>query len=195
MASSPRRLFPAFILLLALCRAAFSAEVAGVKLEEREKLAGSELVLNGAGLRAKFVFKVYVIGLYLPAKTADAAAAIGAAGPKRIALQMLRDVDADEFGEALMKGMRDNNGEAEMKALEPRAQQLVAIMTRLKEAKEGMRIALDWIPGSGTVVSVNGKAEDAPIPGEDFYRGLLRIWLGEHPVQADVKQALLGAKP
>jgi len=82
-----------------------------------------------------------------------------------------------------------------MKSLEPRARQLVAIMASMKEAKEGMRIALDWVPGSGTLVSVDGKAVGAPIPGEDFYRGLLRIWLGENPVQQDLKKALLGGRP
>jgi Chalcone isomerase-like len=195
MASSARLLLPVFIFLFGFCRPVFAAEVAGVKMEEKEALAGTELVLNGAGLRSKFVFKVYAMALYLPAKTTDAAAAIGASGPKRVAMHMLRDVGADEFGEALMNGMRDNNSEAAMKVLEPCARQLVSIMAAMKEAKEGMRITLDWLPGTGTVVGVNGKDEGAPIPGEDFYRGLLRIWLGENPVQEDLKRALLGGKP
>jgi hypothetical protein len=64
-------------------------------------------------------------------------------------------------------------------------------MGELQEAKKGMAILLDWQPGTGTVISVDGKTRGKPIPGEDFYRALLRIWLGERPVQDDLKKALL----
>ena len=64
----------------------------------------------------------------------------------------------------------------------------------MKEAKNGMRITLDWLPGAGTQVTVQGRPTGAPIPGEDFYSALLKIWLGEKPVQADLKKALLGEK-
>ncbi|HUN68973.1 MAG TPA: chalcone isomerase family protein, partial [Burkholderiales bacterium] len=122
-----------FLLLFFLAFPAFAADVAGVKLEERDKLGASELTLNGAGLRKRAFFQVYAIGLYLPEKKPTAVDAIGAAGPKRIAIQMLRDVDADQFSGALTDGMKDNVGEAEMKALEPRVRQLVAIMAEMKE--------------------------------------------------------------
>ena len=177
-----------FLLLLAFVSSCFAAEVAGVKIPDEDQ----KLLLNGAGLRKRAFFNVYVIGLYLPEKKAAAADAIGAPGVKRVAIHMLRDVGAEQFGDALMDGMKDNHNEAEMKALEPRAKQLVAIMAEMKEAKKGMRITLDWLPGRGTQVTVEGKPAGAPIQGEDFYRGLLRIWLGENPVQSDLKKALLG---
>jgi hypothetical protein len=179
------------LLLLLLAFPAYAAEIAGVRIEEKERLASRELTLNGAGLRKRAFFQVYVIGLYLPEKKSAAADAIGAAGPKRIAIHMVRDVGADQFGEALTDGMKDNVGEAEMKALDPRVRQLMAIMGEMKEAKKGMRITLDWTP-AGTQMTVDGKAAGAPIAGEDFYRALLKIWLGEKPVQADLKGALLG---
>jgi hypothetical protein len=65
-------------------------------------------------------------------------------------------------------------------------------MVGVKEAKKGMTIALDWT-GSETRVLVNGQPAGKPIAGEDFYGALLRIWLGEQPVQDDLKRALLGA--
>ena len=125
--------------------------------------------------------------------TAGAAEAIGAAGTKRVLIHMMRDVEADQFSDALTDGMKDNLTEAEMKGFEPRIRQLTGIMAALKEAKKGMRITLDWTP-AGTVVTVDGKATGLPIPGEDFYRALLKIWLGERPVQANLKRALLGQK-
>ena len=175
------------LLSLLVAFSAFGAEVAGVKIADEDQ----KLLLNGAGLRKRAFFQVYVIGLYLPEKKTAAADAIGAAGPKRVAIHMLRDVDADQFGSALTDGMKDNVSEAEMKALEPRIRQLQAIMASMKEAKKGMRITLDWT-AAGTVMTIDGKAAGQPIAGEDFYRALLKIWLGEKPVQADLKGALLG---
>jgi Chalcone isomerase-like len=104
---------------------------------------------------------------------------------------MLRDVDADSFTEALTKGIRENHSEAEAKALEPRIKELAAVMAEVKQAKKGMAMALDWT-GAGTQLLVQGKPAGRPIAGEDFYRALLRIWLGEDPVQEDLKKALLG---
>jgi hypothetical protein len=116
---------------------------------------------------------------------------VAQAGPKRVQIHMLRDVGAEQFTGALADGFKANQSEAEAKALEPQVSQLGAIMAGLKEAKSGMVIALDWT-GKDTVLRVNGQPAGAPIPGENFYRALLRIWLGPSPVQDDVKKALLG---
>jgi hypothetical protein len=182
-------------LLFALAAwSASGAEVAGVTLAENVQIAGggAQLVLNGAGLRKRAFFQVYAMGLYLPAKKSSAAEVLSLAGPKRVAIRMLRDVGADQFAEALAEGVRQNHSEADAKALEPRLKELTAIMAEMKEAKKGMSIALDWLPGEGTQVQIEGKPAGKPISGEDFYRGLLRVWLGEDPVQADLKRALLG---
>jgi hypothetical protein len=179
--------FRVFLLFL-VSLSCLAAEVAGIKLPDEEQ----KLLLNGAGLRKRAFFSVYVIGLYLPQKKTAAADIVSLAGPKRVSIHMMRNVDAQTFTDALAEGIRENHSEAESKALEPRVKQLGAIMAEMKEAKEGMRITLDWVPASGTVVTVNGKPAGAPIAGEDFYRALLRIWLGEKPVQDDLKKALLG---
>ena len=171
--------------------AAQAAEVEGVKLDDKAQLESRDLVLNGAGLRKRFFFKVYVIGLYLPQKQSDAAAAIELPGPKRATIHMLRNVGAGQFTEALVDGRQANHSEADFQKLEPRVKQLADVMAQIGEAKKGMSIALDWT-GSATRLLVNGKAVGQPIAGEDFYRALLRIWLGEHPVQDDLKKALLG---
>jgi chalcone isomerase-like protein len=168
-----------------------AAEVQGVKLEDTTQVESRDLVLNGAGLRKRFIFKVYVMGLYLPEKKTDAAGAIALPGPKRAAIHMLRDVGAEQFTEALVEGLRANHSAADFQKLEPRVKELADVMAEIGEAKKGMAIALDWT-GSETRVLVNGKPAGKPIAGEDFYRALLRIWLGEHPVQDDLKKALLG---
>jgi hypothetical protein len=176
------------ILLLAALPA-FGAEVAGVKLDDKIRLGNSELALSGAGLRKRLVFQVYVIGLYVADRKADL---VSQPGVKRVAIHMLRDVGADQFTEALADGIRANHPEAEAKAFEPRIKELGALMAEIKEAKKGMAIALDW-NGSATQLVIDGKPAARTIAGEDFYRALLRIWLGNKPVQDDLKKALLGA--
>ena len=177
------------LLLFLIGFPALGAEVAGVTIPDTDQ----QLVLNGAGLRKRAFFQVFAMGIYLPEKKSAAADVIGAADRKRVVIHMLRDVRADQFSDALIDGMKDNHSEGDMKALEPRAKQLAAVMAEMKEAKKGMRITLDWLP-AGTQVTVDGKAAGAPISGEDFYRALLRIWLGDKPVQDDLKKALLGEK-
>ena len=178
--------------LLLACAALQAAEVAGVKIEESARVAGADLKLNGAGLRTRAFFKVYAIGLYLPDKQSTGAAVLAAPGPKRVHLRMMRDVNADEFGKALEGGIQDNHSEAEFKALAPRVAQLVGIMNEIKQAKTGLAIDLDWVPGAGTQVTIGGQPPGKPIAGEDFYRALLRIWLGENSISADLKKSLLG---
>ena len=168
-----------------------AAEVAGVKIDERTRIGTEDLVLNGAGLRKRAFFQVYAIGLYLPKKTQSAEEAIKSSGARRVAIHMLRDVKAETFTEALAEGIRNNVPETEAKALEPKVKQLGTIMSEVGEAKKGMNITLDW-NGAATQLSVDGKPAGQPIPGEEFSRALLRIWLGEHPVQEDLKKALLG---
>ena len=162
---------------------------AGVKIEDTSRVGNAELTLTGAGLRKRAFFQVYAMGLYVADRKADPVTQPGA---KRIAIHMLRDVGADTFTAALVDGMRPNHDEATMKALEPRVARLGAILGEMKEAKKGMVILLDLVPGAGTQVSVDGKPSGKPIEGEDFYRALLRIWLGDKPVQDDLKKALLG---
>jgi hypothetical protein len=176
-------------LLAAFALPLSAAEVSGVKIDDKIRLGGSELALSGAGLRKRLFFNVYVIGLYVPDRKADL---VTQPGVKRVAIHMLRDVGASQFVEALADGVNANHNEAESKALEPRVKELGAIMAEVKEAKKGMVIALDWT-GGGTQVVIDGRPAGKPIAGEDFYRALLRIWLGDKPVQDDLKKALIGA--
>ena len=182
-------------LMLALAAgSAAAAEVAGVKVDDKVALqpGGQELVLNGAGLRTRAIFKVYVAGLYLSEKKASAADAIAAPGPKRVSMTMLRDLKTEDLVKALNEGMEKNNPAAEMAKLKPQVGELTQIMNSLGEAKKGDVIALDFLPDGGTRVLVNGEPKGKPIAGADFYKALLRVWLGDNPVEDSLKKAMLG---
>jgi hypothetical protein len=177
------------LLLLCLASPGFAAEVAGVRIDDRVRVADAELSLTGAGVRKRAFFQVYAIGLYVQDRKADP---ISQPGPKRVHIHMLRDVSADTFVDALADGIKANHTEAQAKALEPNIKQLADTMAKVGQARKGMTIALDW-NGKSTQLMVDARPAGAPIEGEDFYRAILRIWLGEKPVQEELKRSLLGA--
>jgi hypothetical protein len=181
------------ILPLMLCtHLALAAEVAGIRVDERVKLGSSELQLNGAGVRTRLIFKVYVGALYLPERKSGAAEALALRGAKRVSMTLLRDLTARQLTDALEEGIRANSSEAELAALKERIDALVATMNEIGSAKEKTVITLDFLPESGTRVTVDGEARGKPVPGEEFYAVLLRIWLGQSPVDAGLKKAMLG---
>ena len=186
------RLFLALI-LITLAAPSFAAEVEGVKLSDTARLgdAGPELVLNGAGVRTRVFFKVYVGALYLQQKKNSAEAALADTGAKRVAMHLLRDLAADQLFAALNDGLRNNHTPEQLAAFEPQVKQLEGIFNAVKSAKAGEVILLDFVPGSGTRVVVSSDTKGM-IPGEDFNRALLRIWLGENPADSSLKRAMLG---
>ncbi len=170
-----------------------AAELEGVNLDDRVRVGGQELQLNGIALRTRFIFKVYVAGLYLPARATSANEAIYARGPKRIILVMMRDASAEQFVESIDSGMRANNSEAQIAAVKTQVEELMAMIRAVGQSKTGARIVLDYAPADGgTTLFVDGVAQGKPMAGEAFFHVLLRIWLGEDPVQPDLKEALLG---
>jgi len=169
------------------------AEVEGVKLEPTAQVGGAALVLNGAGVRTRAIFKVYVAGLYVPAKANSAAALLAQKGPRRVAITMLRNVDADDFAGALTEGLQKNHSDAQLAAFKAQIAALSASVKAAGEAKKGDVIHLEFAPDAGTRVVINGKPSGAAIPGEDFYTAVLRIWLGDKPVDSDLKKGLVGA--
>lgn len=181
------------ILLLALSLPTLAAlEVAGVKFDDKTKVGAGDTVINGAGLRKRAFFKVYAVGLYLPQKAASAADAINAKGAKRVAIVTLRDLTAEQFVDALIEALKNNHDEAALKTLQPKIDQFRNTMLSIGNAPEKSAVNIDWLPESGTRLSFNGAAKGADIAGEDFYRALLKIWIGDKPVQDDLKEHLLG---
>lgn len=170
----------------------FAADVAGVHFDDHAAVAGSDTVLNGAGLRTRFMLKVYAIGLYGP-KRADTVETFAAVpGPKRIQIVTLRELTAEQFADALLDGIRKNTSDAEFTRLQPRADEFRAQLLALKSTPSGSQIRIEWLPASGTRLSVGNEVRGRDIPGEDFFRALLRIWLGEKPVDGELRNALLG---
>jgi len=178
--------------IVGLAAVASGAEVGGIRVDVRTSLGASELVLNGAGLRKRAFFKVYVAGLYLTEKRTSPQDVLALGGPKRLIITLLRDLSTRQLVDALRDGIRHNSSREEQQAVKGRIDGLVADLLAVPQGRKGDVLTVDWLPDAGTLVALNGEVKSHAIPGEDVYRALLKVWLGDHPTSAGLKKALLG---
>ena len=179
-----------FSLTLSTPFSALALEIKGVKVDETAQVGGNALVLNGAGVRTKMVFKVYVAALYLTQRQTDANTVISDTGNKRVSMHFLRELSSEKLLHGMNEGFEDNNSAAEMAAIDAQMKAFRQMMTSAKAVKEGDMIVLD-LSSTGTQVSLNGKLLGV-IEGAAFNQALLRVWLGGNPVDAALKKAMLG---
>ena len=183
-------------LVLAAAVAALPAmaavQVKSAKFEDTLQVGSQALVLNGAGVRVKIIVDVYAAGLYLPNKVRSEGKAIASTGAKSMQIVLLRDLTGEKFAEAMIDGFKANNTDADIAKDQGKLDQLRSLMLTFGTVKEGTTINMTSIPGAGLRVYINGQQKGSEITGDDFYQAMLKIWLGEKPVDSDLKSALLG---
>jgi len=175
----------AFLFLFAAPVGAKTLE--GVTMPDSVQVNGKSLVLNGMGLRKKFVVKVYVAGLYLPAKESDPAKNHGADTERELNMQFIYEVEKEKVCRAWNDGLK-NNSPDKAAALKGQFDKLCTYMATMGE---GDKVNFSYVPGQGTTVSVNGAAKGT-IPGKEFADAMFACWIGPNPPSADFKQGLLG---
>jgi hypothetical protein len=175
------------------CASLAQTTLSGVRYEASTELRGGAKVhLNGAGIRYRGPFKVYAAGLYLGRKSALPEELLAAAGPKRMAVTMLRDIDASELGKLFVRSVEDNMDRASFSRLIPGLMRMSQIFTDHKKLAAGDGFTIDWVPGVGTVISVRGVPQGEPFREPEFFTALMRIWLGPVPADWQLKEQLLG---
>jgi Chalcone isomerase-like len=182
----------ATLALLFSCAVTFARDVAGVTLPDSITLAAGRppLVLNGAGVRSKFFIKVYVGALYLPESTTNPWAVLRHTGPVAVHMYFVHsEVTKEKLVNAWNEGFAANLDPAEHAKLKERIERFNGLF---RTVRQGDVVRLDYVPGTGTAVSINGDKRGV-IEGEDFMHAWLRIWLGDHPADDDLKRAMLGA--
>lgn len=164
-------------------------EIAGIEVPPTVTMDNEVLVLNGAGIRQKFFIKVYVGALYLKSQRTAVNDVLNDPGAKSIVMSFLyKEVSTRKLVEGWNKGFRSNNIPDELKHLQERINQFNALFNTVYK---GDVIRLDYKPGEGTQVWINETLKGTVI-GEDFFRAVLKIWLGPKPAEEELKDALLG---
>jgi hypothetical protein len=188
-------LLAALMFVGSMLTVAHAVEIEGVKIDEKIAIAngGPELVLNGAGVRHKLAFlKVYVGSLYLTKKISDSDAILADPGAKRVSMNILsNEVTASDLIASMNHALAANLVPHELALIEKRIRDLNSMMSSIKAINRGSVVYLDYIPDVGTRVVVNGE-EKLTIPGDDFFRALLQIWIGNKPVDGRLRDAMLG---
>ena len=195
-----RKTMHALLLAVGLCwgaaaTAAVAVELAGVKVEDSVTINGARLQLNGAGIRYKGPFKVYVGDLYTTRRVSSLDDLIAAPGPKRLSMTFLRDINSAEFGKLLTRGMEDNVSKQELSKIIPGMIKMGDIFAANKSFAPGDVCSLEWDPAKGLSVYAEGKLQAEPFKDPAFYRALMSIWFGNTPADWKLKDELLGVKP
>ena len=138
------------------------------------------------------MFKVYTAGLYLPKKAGTMEEVLAMPGPKRMSITTLREVDSNELGKLFARGMEDNMDKSAFSKLVPGVVRMSQIFSDHKKLAAGESFTIEWVPGTGTIVSVRGVPQGEPFKEPEFFNALLRIWLGPTPADWKLKEALLG---
>jgi hypothetical protein len=169
---------------------AIAKDVAGVNVPDTVTVEGKTLKLNGAGMRKKFVIKVYVGALYLETPSTDANAIVSSEQVKYVRMHFVRDVGRDKILEAFKEGF-EKNSKDKAAAL---SAQLDQIAPSISDLKDGTDLVVTYVPGKGSALSQAG-GKELLVPGKDFGDALFRNWLGAHPADDDLKEAMLAGHP
>lgn len=149
----------------------------------------TKLILNGAGIRSKFIFDIYIGSLYLEKKAHTAKEVYKLHGEKRISMHFLYDeVSKDKLVNGWNEGFENNNSTEELIKLKDQITQFNNLFITVKK---GDVINLNFIPTTGTSVIINNKNRGT-VQGDEFFTALLKIWLGDEPADSDLKEAMLG---
>jgi hypothetical protein len=181
------------ILTITLALSGFGTAVAreckGVDFPERLQVNGTELTLNGLGIRKATFLKVnvYVGALYVTSPTHEPRTLIDPATPAQLVLHFVRNVGVSDLRKAWEEGF-ERAAKDQLALLNARIAMLNSWMS---DMKTGQRLVFTRKPGTGVQVDVNG-AVKGTITGDDFSRALLSIWLGPEPPNAELKSGLLG---
>ncbi len=169
-----------------------AAQVSGVELPDHLQLRDAgELVLNGAGVRRKFFFKIYVGALYVPHSVGDAAALLALDGPKVVLMHFLyHEVDRDKLVAAWHEGFEENTTASELAALHEHLERFSALFPTVHEGDE---LRLSLLADGRTQVRLNG-ALRGTVVGADFQSALLKVFVGAHPADGALKEGMLGGR-
>jgi hypothetical protein len=198
LAPRSRALIAAAALALAgtLVQPAFALDIEGQPIAPTAHVAGHDLQLNGAGVRAYSIYKMYIAALYLPKKTTSAAEVVGQQGAKRVQLRILLTVPGSSgyLADAFTGGIRKRVTPDQFEAMKARLD-IFDKMVRNLDVKKGDVVNLDFVPDAGLTVILNDKQVGSPIPGADLYDSMLKIWVAEDAKDKPLRAAMLGGTP
>lgn len=152
----------------------------------------SNLMLNGAGTRYRFAFKVYDMALYTTQKVSTPASLLALPGAKRLQFVALRELPGTDLGRLFMRGMTDNATPDQMRRHTVATTKLIEVFSGRPKMLPGQTFAMEFEPGKGTTFYIEGKPVGEPVGNDEFFTLVLKIWFGDSPADLLLRDALLG---
>ena len=180
-----------FILILTFTGPLFAVEVHGVEISEKISQPETKqiLILNGTGIRTKFIFDIYIGALYLPSKSSDPQQIINSPEAKRISMHFLYDhIKKEKMTDGWSDAFAEVADETTLATLLDRIKQFNSYFP---DIVEGDVVNIDFIPNTGASVTINNILQGT-VAGDDFQKALLAIWFGDSPPNESLKDGMLG---
>lgn len=182
--------FQAALVLCALTAKVAAAELDGVSMPDTRDVAGVHLVLNGMALRTYSFLRIhiYVVGLYLEHRTADADAILNSSQTRLLRFVFERHVNAEDARKSWREGFARNcrppcHLPADM------TNRFLAAVPSVREGDTGALL----FTAQGLDVFMNERSV-GQVTDPNFVRVILSTFIGEYPVSATLKRNLLGAQ-
>lgn len=167
----------------------FAVEISDVEIPEQISKDGLELVLNGAGTRSKFFMDLYVSALYLENKSQDAVTILREELPMGLRLHIVSGlIDNESLRDAITDGFDASTG-GNTQPIQAQIDKFMSLMQA--EINKGDYFDFIYLPASGLKIYKNQQYMDS-ILGLNFKRAFFGIWLGDDPVDDDLKEEMLG---
>jgi hypothetical protein len=182
----------AFLFALSMVVPALAQDVAEPKSGTKFAAKDGDNSLLGVGLRTKtFVkVKVYAIGLYV-ADSAIAGPLKGKAGTpdlyrqlvtgdfkKKVVMKFLRNVSSEQVREAFNDTLKSSGVKTDV------------WIAYFNDLHSGQECVIGWTPGVGLETKVAG-ADKPAINDKALASAIFGIWLGDKPIQDDLKKDLV----
>lgn len=169
----------------------FAINVGGVELKDKVTLKSKELVLNGAGIRKKFFLKLYVASLYTSNKEEGAKEILESQGEMQIKLDITSSMIT---GKRLREGLEEGFATASPEKLKPIQDKIDKFIVKIEkeEIKKGDVFTFNYVDGK--VNSYKNEKLIITTDGKEFKEVLFGIWLGEHAVDKDLKEEMVGVR-
>ncbi len=167
-------------------------EIKGVTLPETVTVNGTKLLLNGAGVRMKFFFSIYVGALYFPEKIHNAKDVITRDVTKRIVMHFVysHKISKEKIIDAF-KDDFENNSPNLMPSIKSDVEKFYSFFD--KDINKNDEVLITYIPNKGTCVEINKKLKGC-IKNRDFMTAIFSVWFGEDPPSEGLKDDMLGKK-
>lgn len=159
------------------------------------KIANGDLTLNGSGRRRKLFVDLYVAALYLPERQRDANAILASKERRRLSITAVRELSSEDVARAFIQGMQQSVDKAERARIVPQLQRLGEVLSQQRSLVRGDVMTIDWQPEIGTTIAINGKPIAPAFPDIVFYNNILKIFIGDNPIDEDLKKSLLSTAP